>query len=112
MDHILEHVAEPVALLDRTRAWLAPVGRLVVGVPNGYSFRRLAGVKMGLLREPSELSERDRTLGHRRVYTRESRFRYLHAAGLRPTGQGGVFFKPMSNQQIQDTWTQTTRPCQ
>jgi 2-polyprenyl-3-methyl-5-hydroxy-6-metoxy-1,4-benzoquinol methylase len=107
MDHILEHVAEPVALLDRTRTWLAPAGRLVVGVPNGYSFHRLAGVKMGLLREPCELNERDRTLGHRRVYTRESLFRDLHAAGLPPTGWGGVFFKPLSNQQIQDTWTPT-----
>jgi trans-aconitate methyltransferase len=107
MDNILEHVTEPVALLDRTRTWLAPAGHLVVGVPNGYSFHRLAGVKMGLLREPCELNERDRTLGHRRVYTRESLFRDLHAAGLPPTGWGGVFFKPLSNQQIQDTWTPT-----
>lgn len=107
MEHILEHVAEPVPLLSRAREWLAPAGRLVVGVPNGRSFHRLAGVKMGLLREPTELNDRDRTLGHRRVYTRESLFRDLHAARLEPIAWGGVFFKPLSNQQIQDTWTQT-----
>jgi trans-aconitate methyltransferase len=106
MDHVLEHVADPVALLHRARDWLAPAGHLVLGVPNGNSFHRLAGVKMGLLREPCELNERDQTLGHRRVYTRESLLRDLHAAGLRPTTWGGVFFKPVSNQQIQDTWTE------
>lgn len=107
MDHILEHVAEPVALLIRARDWLAPAGRVVLGVPNGHSFHRLAGVKMGLLRDPCELNERDLTLGHRRVYTQELLFHDLHAAGLRPTTWGGVFFKPLSNQQIQETWTQT-----
>ena len=107
MDHILEHVAEPIALLNRARDWLAPAGCVVVGVPNGSSFHRLAGVKMGLLREPCELNDRDRALGHRRVYTRESLFRDLQAAGLEPNAWGGVFFKPVSNQQIQDTWTQT-----
>lgn len=107
MDHILEHVAEPIALLNRARDWLAPAGRVVLGVPNGHSFHRLAGVKMGLLREPCELNDRDRALGHRRVYTRESLFRDLQAARLEPTAWGGVFFKPISNQQIQDTWTPT-----
>lgn len=107
MDHILEHVAEPVALLNRARDWLAPRGCIVVGVPNGHSFHRLAGVKMGLLREPCELNDRDHALGHRRVYIRASLFRDLQAAGFEPTTWGGVFFKPLSNQQIQDTWTQT-----
>lgn len=107
MDHILEHVAEPVTLLNRARKWLAPGGRLVLGVPNGNSFHRLAGVKMGLLREACELNERDHTVGHRRVYTKEALFRDVQSAGLRPAAWGGVFFKPLSNQQIQDTWTQT-----
>jgi 2-polyprenyl-3-methyl-5-hydroxy-6-metoxy-1,4-benzoquinol methylase len=106
MDHILEHVADPVSLLGRARGWLAPSGRIVLGVPNGDSFHRLAGVKMGLLRAPCELNERDHSLGHRRVYTRETLFVDLEAAGLRPTAWGGVFFKPLSNQQIQDHWTE------
>ena len=106
MDHILEHVEDPNALLGRARGWLAAAGRIVVGVPNGHSFHRLAGVKMGLLREPCALNERDRTLGHRRVYTRQTLFAALEAAGLRPTAWGGVFFKPLSNQQIQDHWTE------
>jgi trans-aconitate methyltransferase len=106
MDHILEHVEDPVALLSRARGWLASAGRIIVGVPNGNSFHRLVGVKMGLLRQPCELNDRDRTLGHRRVYTRETLFADVEAADLSPTAWGGVFFKPISNQQIQDHWTQ------
>jgi 2-polyprenyl-3-methyl-5-hydroxy-6-metoxy-1,4-benzoquinol methylase len=106
MDHILEHVDDPVALLSRARGWLAAAGRVVLGVPNGDSFHRLAGVKMGLLRERCELNQRDRTLGHRRVYTRHTLFVDLEAAALQPTAWGGVFFKPLSNQQIQDHWTE------
>lgn len=106
MDHVLEHVEAPVALLTQARDWLALSGRIIVGVPNGASFHRLVGVKMGLLREPCELNQRDRTLGHRRVYTRDALFRDIREAGLSPTAWGGVFFKPLSNQQIDDHWTE------
>lgn len=106
MDHILEHIAEPIELLRRASAWLASDGVIIVGVPNGHSFHRLAGVKMGLLKVPTELNQRDLTLGHRRVYTRESLLADVDAAGLQTTMVGGVFFKPLSNQQIEDTWTE------
>ncbi len=104
MEHILEHVAEPGELLARVRGWLNPGGRLFVGVPNAHSLHRLAAVKMGLLREPCELNTRDRRLGHRRVYTPDGFRRQLEDAGLRIRHFGGVFLKPLSNQQIQTQW--------
>lgn len=106
MEHILEHVDRPVDLLRRARTWLAPRGRLLAGVPNGHSIHRLAAVKMGLLSEPCALNARDRTLGHRRVYTPEGFKADLEAAGLRVVTRGGVFFKPLSNQQIESHWTE------
>ena len=106
MEHILEHVAEPVPLLRRVREWLKPDGRILLGVPNGLSIHRLAAVKMGLLREPCQLNSRDEALGHRRVYTRESLSADLRAGGLSIDELGGVFFKPLSNKQIQDHWTE------
>ena len=61
---------------------------------------------MGLLPSPTELNQRDHALGHRRVYTIETFRRDIETAGLRILQTGGVFFKPLSNQQIQDHWTE------
>lgn len=106
VDHVLEHVEQPVSLLLRAKNGLAPRGRILVGVPNGHSIHRLVAVKMGLLKEPCELNARDIALGHRRVYTRQSLKSDLELAGLNIIIMGGVFFKPLSNRQIQDHWTE------
>lgn len=106
MDHVLEHVEHPVALLRRVRRWLAPGGRILAGVPNGRSIHRLAAVKMGLLGDPCALNARDVALGHRRVYTPETFRHDLEQAGLVVVEMGGVFFKPLSNRQIEEHWTE------
>lgn len=106
MEHILEHIEEPVALLQRAKHWLAPGGKILAGVPNGNSIHRLVAVKMGLLKHPCELNARDHAVGHRRVYTPETFRQDIEVSGLHITEMGGVFFKPLSNQQIQDYWTE------
>jgi 2-polyprenyl-3-methyl-5-hydroxy-6-metoxy-1,4-benzoquinol methylase len=106
MEHILEHVESPVELLQRSKQWLASDGRILLGVPNGNSIHRLAAVKMGLLHHNCELNQRDLAQGHRRVYTHETLRTDIETAGLRIVEIGGVFFKPLSNQQIQDHWTE------
>jgi 2-polyprenyl-3-methyl-5-hydroxy-6-metoxy-1,4-benzoquinol methylase len=104
MEHVLEHVADPVALLRRAGTWLAPRGRVLVGVPNANSIHRLAAVKMGLLTHPGQLNERDLQLGHRRVYTTDSLRTHIEAGGLHIAERGGVFLKPLSNSQIEAHW--------
>ena len=37
MGFVLEHVDDPIGLLNRVKNWLAPGGRLFLGVPNGNS---------------------------------------------------------------------------
>lgn len=106
LEHVLEHVEDPVALLQRAGSWSAAEGRLLLGVPNGHSIHRLAAVKMGLLESPIELNARDLAQGHRRVYTIETFKRDITAAGLRIVETGGVFFKPLANQQIQENWSE------
>lgn len=61
---------------------------------------------MGLLKHPCELNARDLALGHRRVYTRATFIKDIEDAGLHVVESGGVFFKPLSNQQIQLQWTE------
>ena len=106
MEHILEHVERPVDLLRTVKQWLAPGGRILLGVPNGHSIHRLVAVKMGLLNQPCQLNSRDHALGHRRVYTHETLQNDIESSGLRILEMGGVFYKPLSNQQIQDNWTE------
>ena len=104
IEHVLEHVEDPVALMKIAQGWLAPGGVLCLGVPNGLSFHRLAAVKMGLLPEPCALNSRDHALGHRRVYTPATFRKDVEAAGLKIEKIGGVFFKPLSNGQIEKDW--------
>jgi len=105
LEHILEHVDDPVGLMRRARHFVAPGGVILLGVPNALSLHRLAAVKMGLLPRPDALNERDHALGHRRVYTPDLFKADIREAGLGLRHFGGVFLKPLSNKQIQDTWT-------
>ncbi len=105
MEHILEHIENPVELLLRIRDWLAPNGKILIGVPNGLSIHRLVAVKMKLLANPCELNSRDHALGHRRVYTPTTLRSDIENAGLHLHEIGGVFFKPVSNGQIEQSWT-------
>lgn len=106
LEHVLEHVDDPVGLLTRVKNWLAPRGKLFLGVPNGNSIHRLVAVKMGLLDNPCQLNSRDLALGHRRVYTPLSFRVEIEKSGLTVLEMGGVYFKPLSNGQIQENWSE------
>jgi 2-polyprenyl-3-methyl-5-hydroxy-6-metoxy-1,4-benzoquinol methylase len=49
LGHVLEHVSNPVALLERVRIWLSANGKVFASVPNARSVHRQMGVLMGLL---------------------------------------------------------------
>ncbi|HMS83256.1 MAG TPA: class I SAM-dependent methyltransferase [Nitrospira sp.] len=106
LEHILEHVGDPIGLLNRVKKWLAPGGKLFLGVPNGNSIHRLVAVKMGLLDHACQLNARDHSLGHRRVYTLDTFRADIEKCGLRVLEMGGVYFKPLSNRQIQEHWSE------
>ncbi|MDE6590489.1 MAG: class I SAM-dependent methyltransferase, partial [Oscillospiraceae bacterium] len=66
--HVLEHVEDPVAILKRCKEWKTEDGVILAAVPNSGSLHRLAGVKLGLIKDVAELNESDLKVGHRRVY--------------------------------------------
>jgi SAM-dependent methyltransferase len=101
MAHVLEHVANPVAILRRVRGWLAPEARAIVIVPNAWSLHRRLGVKLGLLDDVFGLNEQDLAVGHRRIYDRASLDRDLLAAGFDTTAEGGIFLKLLANRQME-----------
>lgn len=99
--HVLEHVIDPVGLLQRLGSWLAPGGTLYVLVPNALSFHRMLGVEMGLQKDVHDLSPRDHALGHKRVYDYETFSADIKAAGLIHSTVGGVLLKPLPNAMLE-----------
>ncbi len=99
--NILEHVADPVDLLRKARAWTAPDGCVIVLVPNAFSLHRRVGVAMGLIGDVHDLNDTDRRVGHRRVYDKALLETDIRAAGLAPTRHVGLFLKPLSESQME-----------
>jgi 2-polyprenyl-3-methyl-5-hydroxy-6-metoxy-1,4-benzoquinol methylase len=107
LGHVLEHVEDAVGILSRAKKWLKPdEGRLFAAVPNSRSLHRQAAVIMGILREEDTLNEMDMHHGHRRVFNPESFRNSFARAGLKIEIFGGYWMKPVSNAQMEASWTQ------
>jgi len=102
MEHVLEHIEFPITVLQKVKEWLTDEGTLIIGVPNAKSFHRLAAVKMGLLSSEYELNDRDKQLGHYRVYDFNLLTDNIKKAGLTILHRGGVFLKFLSNKQLEE----------
>jgi len=105
MSHVLEHIEQPVPVLQKIRTWLASDGVFIVSVPNARSIHRMVAVKMGLLKTEYTLNERDHALGHYRVYDTTNLVADIQQAGFKVLHTGGSFLKPLSNAQIEQYWT-------
>jgi SAM-dependent methyltransferase len=106
MSHVLEHIEYPVSVLKRVYDWLDDNGVFLLSVPNARSIHRLVAVEMGLLDSIYQLNQRDMELGHYRIYDIESLKMDAQKAGFNVIDEGGIFFKPISNKQIDDYWTE------
>ena len=91
---VLEHVLDPVRLLRSARRWS---DKLIVVVGNANSYHRQIAVKMGLQTHLDDLSARDVTVGHVRVYSLDTIYEDLLAAGWVPSIERGLGFKPLHN---------------
>ncbi len=106
LGHVLEHVENPVDILSRAKDWLKPeTGRVFGAVPNARSLHRQAAVIMGLLPKEDALNEMDLHHGHRRVFNPETFRSAFSQAGLIIEAFGGYWMKPISNAQIEASWT-------
>ena len=106
MGHVLEHVIDPVNILNKFKSFLEPRGIIWASVPNAKSLHRQAAVEMGLISHVQELNEADQRHGHRRVFTPEEFRGIFELTGLSIVEFGGYWLKPLSNLQIEDSWTE------
>jgi 2-polyprenyl-3-methyl-5-hydroxy-6-metoxy-1,4-benzoquinol methylase len=101
MFNVLEHVIDPVFLLQKAASFLKEDGTMIVHVPNANAINRRIAVLMGTLETCEELSPFDINIaGHRRAYTMKSFVEEIENAGLRIEKTGGVFYKMLSTPQI------------
>lgn len=98
LSHVLEHVAEPVALLKKAKRWLLKNGRIHVIVPHSNSLHRLLAYYLGFINKPNSLTKQDISVGHRRVYSRQEIYSHIQKAGLKIIYKQGVLLKPFPNQ--------------
>lgn len=95
--HVLEHVDHPVELLKRMKTWLTDTGLIVLIVPNMESIHRQLAVVMGLQPALDSLGERDRLVGHKRVYSMKALVSDVEASGLKAVETTGFFLKILPN---------------
>ncbi len=105
LGHVLEHVNDPVEILKIVRTWLDQDGVILAAVPNSRSLHRQASVIIGLQPSEETMSELDYHHGHRRIYNPESFRGDFIKADLQVRHYGGYWLKPVSNSQINSSWT-------
>lgn len=105
LGHVLEHVDNPVQVLELCGRWLSPGGKILAAVPNSHSIHRQAAVLMNLLEKEDSMSELDYHHGHQRIYNPYTLRSDFKKAGLELLHYGGYWLKPVSNAQIHSTWT-------
>ena len=87
LSHVLEHFAEPEAVLARCRRWLEPGGRVLIALPNN---RHVTVLKQLIVNGDFRYREDgilDRT--HLRFYTRASAERMISAEGFEVLARRG-----------------------
>ena len=95
--HVFEHVEDPYNLAQQMYDWLSPGGRLIVVVPNKNSYHRILGKEMGIQNELDDLSERDKLVGHLRVFGFEELEDVFSQNGYQKVERFGFFLKTVSN---------------
>lgn len=107
MAHVLEHTEDPVALLKVAQKFDRKGTRFIINVPNAHSIHRQLGVIMGMIDTEYSLNPSDIAIGHQRVYDRAALAKDVERAGLRVVKSGGLFYKPLSNAQMEKIFQDT-----
>ncbi len=98
--YIMEHVYDPVLVLDMVKRVMKPNGILFIVVPNARALSRQLALHMGLYADLKQLTQNDLKFGHRRVYDRASLNRDIENAGFVNISQGGIMLKILADFQM------------
>lgn len=98
LTHVLEHIDDPVGLLEKIGSeWLSENGNLFLVCPNSNAPSRQIAVKMGLISHNSAITKSEMEHGHRITYSLDTLERDAKIAGLDVIHRSGIFFKALAN---------------
>ena len=100
MGFILEHVDDPLQIINHFKSFLAPGGKMFITVPNAEALNRRLGYYAGLLTDLQLLSENDIISGHKRYYTVLSLTEEIKSAGFEVEKLEGIYLKPFTTKQM------------
>lgn len=105
LGHVLEHVDNPILILNKCKEWIDVNGRILAAVPNSLSIHRQAAALMGIIDTEETMSDLDIHHGHKRIYNPISFRHDFSKSGFEILHYGGYWLKPLSDKQIIKDWT-------
>ncbi len=100
MTFLLEHLVDPITCLRAACRLLEENGRMFLAVPNADSVHRILAVRAGIIQHQTNLSDSDKLVDHRRIYTRALLHEHIETAGLRITAEKAIGLKPLTLNQL------------
>ena len=100
--NILEHVENPIDVLNCIKHWLSPTGKVLITVPNSESIHRRLAVLMGIQPQLDTLSPRDHLVGHLRVYNKVTLTNDIESADLKIQEMTGFVLKVLPNSMMSE----------
>lgn len=100
MGFILEHVDNPLEILNRYKKFLSSDGKIIIAVPNAEAMNRRIGYYANLLDDLHKLSNMDKLLGHKRYFDIQSIKKLITDAGLIEDSIEGIYLKPVTTDQM------------
>lgn len=98
---LLHEVADPEAFLKKAVSLGQSGARYILNVPNQMSFHRQLAVKLGLIKEESEISAQQVKLQQNRIFNRQNLTELSESVGLRVLDSYTSIFKPFTHGQMQ-----------
>lgn len=100
--YVMEHVANPAAIMELSYNLLKEGGKMFITVPNARALSRQMALKMKLINSLYDLTENDIAHGHRRVYDLTSLELLVQDSKFHMEEIGGTFVKPYADFQINE----------
>lgn len=98
---LLHEVADPEVFLKKAVSLGQSGARYLLNVPNQMSFHRQLAVKLGLIKEESEISAQQVKLQQNRIFNRQNLTELSESVGLRVLDSYTSIFKPFTHEQMQ-----------